>query len=77
MLYVVGHTNGQATKSHMARKVRFYVKDIFGEETMYIADADIQAFVQGMTGNKTLTPGVKKLMEKHGYEFEEIVRRRK
>lgn len=54
-------------------KIQFYIKNVYGKDTMYIADKDISAIIANLTGRKVLTPEHKQQLEKLGFTFELVM----
>ena len=52
--------------------IQYYILNVYGTETMYIADYDTRDTVRRLTGKITLRPSDKKALETLGHTFSEI-----
>ena len=51
-------------------KIEYYIKNVYGNELMYIADKEIAESVAALTNSKTLLPRHMDALEKLGCKFE-------
>lgn len=56
----------------MNKTIDFYVKNVYGNETQYYADPQIEQIMQGIAGVKTITPAIKHGLTRLGFEFKMV-----
>ena len=61
----------------MIKKIDYYVKGVFGNETCYIADKHIAEVITNMTGRKTLSSRDFESLKELGFELVEVLALRK
>lgn len=54
-------------------EIKFYVKHVYGNETMYVLDADKAAAISTITREKTLTMRAVRGLEVLGFTFVEVL----
>lgn len=55
------------------KNIPFYIKNVYGKDTMYIADKEVSSIIANLTGRKVLTPEHKGQLEKLGFTFELVM----
>lgn len=56
--------------------IKYYTKQIYGKDTMYIADKEDAAKLQELTGRKTMTESDKRALVRFGFLLEEVLPQR-
>lgn len=54
-------------------KIEYYVKSVYGTDTLYVMDADIARHLSILTGMKTLTTRHMEALKALGFSFEEVI----
>jgi hypothetical protein len=56
-------------------KIEVFIKNVYGNETIYIKNPDVAFAITQLTGNKTLTDGNIKWLKALGFEFVVVTER--
>ncbi len=54
--------------------INYYIKQVYGKDTLYIEDEKTATIVKKLTGLKTLTMDTKCAMEELGFTFSQILK---
>ena len=52
--------------------IKYYIKNVYGNETLYVAEERDAKAIQKISGQKTLTPNVIKGLKELGFSFEQV-----
>jgi hypothetical protein len=56
-------------------KIEVFIKNVYGNETIYIKNSDVAFAITQLTGNKTLTDSNIKWLKALGFEFVVVTER--
>lgn len=50
-------------------QIKYYVKSVYGKDTVYLADSEQASYIQALTGCKTVTLTHMKALESLGFQL--------
>ena len=54
--------------------IQFYIKEVYGLETSYVADAKLAGIISTLTGRKTLLESDFEALKALGFTFEQVLK---
>jgi hypothetical protein len=57
----------------MNNNIKYYIKHVYGNQNMYIADKTQAQAIQNLTNQKTLTTSTMRALEVLGFTFEQVL----